>query len=615
MDIHARNARAPAPVIQLNAASDADGLQHFASTASTHLIYLHADDGNAISLSTAARPLHKRQRDSRQAVRSRLAYLSTHSPVANIWKDLQKHARGAANRDQGMIVDRSTLLRVLDKNRSSPWRHAAGYAGERLDQTIERDFAGFEALLASELKAYAARPEGRQDMLPLKVLGRAWAANCIRHYTRSTDCPDAGQRHQFKMLLQAVPEDALAEAICGYCEKRLAASPKREQLQAVSAALVSEFKSALSSADCTSWSAAGVAGEIRIDAQSFVPMGRPKQAGFGTVQVYADRSAPTTTMAAKFPKNAEMRPRLAQACRTELAGHLLATREPHPNVVGLKGAVRVGQALALLVEDCSGGHLYAVRTRLAAVLGNGDISPARYRGLILTLARDMLAGLDHLHARCGLIHGDVKLTNVFLGVDGYAKVGGFERIAQGPSQAVHIIDLPAEIECLSPEIIRHLSDHADPRDPIFRMPESRHERSQPADLKKVHTAQLSQASDCFAAGIALYELCYGIHPFERSRFNKGADGNPEAIRPQLLAYSSVKPAQERFACLFEEQPIAEPLKADETALQRMIFSLMARDPDYRASAATALLFPLFRDEAVGSVDVRRLLCSLSRSGQ
>lgn len=94
---------------------------------------------------------------------------------------------------------------------------------------------------------------------------------------------------------------------------------------------------------------------------------------------------------------------------TRLAGALT-----HPNIVRVEGVENVGHETYLVMEYMRGG---SVTDRLRS---QGPFSEAE----ATRLAQDVLAALGALHAR-GIIHRDVKPSNILLDATGTAKLGDF----------------------------------------------------------------------------------------------------------------------------------------------------------------------------------------------
>ncbi|MCA1813141.1 MAG: serine/threonine protein kinase, partial [Halobacteriales archaeon] len=85
----------------------------------------------------------------------------------------------------------------------------------------------------------------------------------------------------------------------------------------------------------------------------------------------------------------------------------------HPNVVTLLDVEQVGDEAFIVMEHMAGGSL---EQRLEA----GALGPGEFRRVAL----DLLAALEAVHA-AGLVHRDVKPSNVLLAADGRAKLADF----------------------------------------------------------------------------------------------------------------------------------------------------------------------------------------------
>jgi eukaryotic-like serine/threonine-protein kinase len=156
----------------------------------------------------------------------------------------------------------------------------------------------------------------------------------------------------------------------------------------------------------------------------------------------------------------------------------------------------------------------------------------------IELAAQIARGLDALHAG-GVLHRDVKPSNVLIAGDGTAALSDFG-IARGPdsTQLTRDGQLLGTPQYLAPELIEG--------------------------------AAASTASDIYAFGCVLYECLTGLTPFGgRAASEIGyahlveRPPDPRAHRPELPA--AVTPA---LLSALEKQPSARPTTA--TALARML---------------------------------------------
>lgn len=163
-------------------------------------------------------------------------------------------------------------------------------------------------------------------------------------------------------------------------------------------------------------------------------------------------------------------PPLREARQSILREARLAARLDSPTIVRVHDAIESDTHLGIVMEFVSGctlEHLLAsIRPSLASVITIGqDLAIA------LTAAR-----------QAGIVHGDIKASNVLLTRDGHAKLADFgisrQLVTQSP-EPLH----SATPSCMSPEsYARHRQDHR---------------------------------SDLFALGILFYRMLSGAHPFYR----------------------------------------------------------------------------------------------------
>jgi serine/threonine-protein kinase len=107
-------------------------------------------------------------------------------------------------------------------------------------------------------------------------------------------------------------------------------------------------------------------------------------------------------------------PATPPALRFEHEATLLETLD-HPNVIALVHPLTVERGLRFFVME------HAERGALRDLV-NAD--PAQPLDLYLTLALDVLTGLEHLHGQ-GIIHRDVKPENILVTRDTVGKLGDF----------------------------------------------------------------------------------------------------------------------------------------------------------------------------------------------
>ena len=167
-------------------------------------------------------------------------------------------------------------------------------------------------------------------------------------------------------------------------------------------------------------------------------------------------------------------------------------RLSHPNIVGFRDLFEHAGALMLATEYVDGDTLEAVIVRQVTRYRQSASEPlsARLPGLPLLRAwyyfEQLLGALAAIHA-LGIVHRDVKPSNVFIRHDGLVKLGdfGIARLAGGPTTSTTAEFAPGTGAYMSPEQV--LSQVVDAR------------------------------SDLYAAAVVLYEMLTGQTPFEKDR--------------------------------------------------------------------------------------------------
>ena len=172
----------------------------------------------------------------------------------------------------------------------------------------------------------------------------------------------------------------------------------------------------------------------------------------------------------------------------DLADDTLATTEHPEEIVGV----------AILMEEMTGGDLHG------RILKLGALPEEQCRFYVASI----LLGLEDLHSR-HILHRDIKVENILIGSDGYAKIADF-----GLSKTCETVESPrfhgvcGTSEYFAPEIAGLSDDEASVG------------------------AQYCMAVDLWAAGVLTYYLLEGYLPFESQ-----SDSDPEdEVDRQILAY-------------------------------------------------------------------------------
>jgi len=149
----------------------------------------------------------------------------------------------------------------------------------------------------------------------------------------------------------------------------------------------------------------------------------------------------------------------------------LCRRLRHANLAEIYELVEAGDTLAVVMEHLPGGSL-------AEHLRRGALAVAD----IESIARALLAGLAHLHG-AGIVHRDVKPSNVLFAADGTAKLADFGLLRRlEPDESLTRTGTTVGT-------------------PSYMSPE------------QIRGEELTPASDLYSLGVTLYELLTGRQPF------------------------------------------------------------------------------------------------------
>jgi len=151
----------------------------------------------------------------------------------------------------------------------------------------------------------------------------------------------------------------------------------------------------------------------------------------------------------------------------------------HPNIIGFVGAVTIPRSgeekthLCLVTEYCQYGSLYDL-----IVVRQSEIPLVT----LIRMARDAAAGILHLH-REGVIHRDIAARNVLVGADHNIFIADFGMARIKQSEDVNTTKTQTgPVKWMAPECLIH--------------------------------RQYSEASDCYAYGVLLWEMVTKRTPWE-----------------------------------------------------------------------------------------------------
>ena len=173
---------------------------------------------------------------------------------------------------------------------------------------------------------------------------------------------------------------------------------------------------------------------------------------------------------------------------------LLAQLPAHPNIVMVRDALVQDGKLYLVMDFIEGGTL-------GDLVKQGGVRHEQG----VNLLNQILSGLEAIHAR-GIIHRDLKASNILLGKDGTAYISDFG-IAES-TKSSQLNDAMATAKCVAPEMI---------------------------DAALGRNAEAQQA-DIYAAGILAYEMLLGEARFRQALPDIYRASDPNQIAQNWLAW-------------------------------------------------------------------------------
>lgn len=169
----------------------------------------------------------------------------------------------------------------------------------------------------------------------------------------------------------------------------------------------------------------------------------------------------------------------------------------HKNIVKLLQCMEDEENIYLVLELCTMGNLYTYIKR------NGRMSEEE----AVQIVKQILAALEYIHSR-GIIHRDLKLSNVLLAAPGVVKLCDFGLAVKKEHPDEDNMTMCGTANYMSPEVTRSLPH--------------------------------SYAADVWGAGCLFYTLVVGRAPFETGDFHgtvARARDAPHEVPPGLLSES------------------------------------------------------------------------------
>jgi serine/threonine protein kinase len=328
----------------------------------------------------------------------------------------------------------------------------------------------------------------------------------------------------------------------------------------------------------------GATGLIRLQGVIYGSPVKIAEGGSGAIYRYTqeppgDSTRPKTIILKTSPASEEMD---ADAARADMMSELKMHQRAqggggHPNIVRLMGPMRFPEnRLGILLEDCSHGNvepLFSDRSdrehpKSGAIERAGKqllISGYTQMVVRVTLLRDLLEGLQHLHEVANMTHVDLKPRNLLIDNRGKVKVGDLGSAVTGIRTQISKRGLHTTEEYTTPE-------HA--------------AASERKDPQRVVTPK----GDAYVAGCMAIQLFSGTIPFVDDR------------ELDVAHRSRVDFATSHGQGL--------ELRGG-TALDHLISRLTDPNPERRLTMSAALQSSVFSDPEVGSEEARQLVLLLA----
>ena len=278
-------------------------------------------------------------------------------------------------------------------------------------------------------------------------------------------------------------------------------------------------------------------GDIKFD----TPKKKLGEGAFGEVYRSAEGGWQGSTVAVKELKANGAMPQAALTSLRQEAAMLASLR--HPNVVSFLGVCLEADSQPMLVTEYVAGG--ALDGALYPRLGPSLLTSMRR----LSVARDVAAGLMHIHAR-GLLHRDLKPGNVLLASDGTAKVADV-----GLARALH-----SSLD--SSHAYMSAGRAAGAGTPAYMSPEQWAE------------AELTTKSDVFSYGVMLNEMLTSVRPWRQTKnlaFRVQSGERPELADSRVSAEGASSLVERCWHASAESRP------SMEEALESMVQVLKAAD--------------------------------------
>ena len=355
-------------------------------------------------------------------------------------------------------------------------------------------------------------------------------------------------------------------------------------------------------------------GDLKIDGKAY-HFKRPlyHQAGKAKVDLYACGKSLVAVKQDLEHQGSEEKI-LIDAARKEARLQRHAMGSGQSRVLPLLGVVRTKKGEFLIATAFAPhGDANRIGEKIAKALKQGRITPRQADLVRLTLLRDMLAEVSHLHAKRKISHFDIKPGNFFFDNQSKARLADFGTARMGMDGEVRSVPVDNPL-WLAPEAIEgndniragkarmqkemketeeqiKAMENLSLKEKSALMAEFREEAGK-KDAGLHYT--ISGKADVWSMGVSAFELWYGRLPFPPDKFMSTTQKN-------ILDYSRLDSREERMA----------QLRLGSSLIDAWIGDMLDPDPRRRPDLDAALRSRIFADPEVGSPAIRKLMTQLA----
>ena len=174
-------------------------------------------------------------------------------------------------------------------------------------------------------------------------------------------------------------------------------------------------------------------------------------------------------------------------------------------VVGYYDSFVTGQTICIIMEYCQHGDLHnRIKQQQKKPFANN---------FLWKVFVHICLGMHYLHAR-NVIHRDIKSLNVFMTQDNSAKIGDFGNIKKLKDKPMQLNPAGGHLERIGEEAENEMVDEEEVErvgTPYYLAPELWQNRPQ------------SKASDVWALGVLLFEMCAHEYPYDAQNIDELQD--------------------------------------------------------------------------------------------